>query len=145
MRQRPQDYSPEIRSRLEPGFFISAGQYLEACRLRRPLLEEFVGRAFAEADVLHTPVMPFPVPRIDATRFSAATGLPAFLAAITRFTRSVNFLGLPALSVPCGFAAGGTPLGFQLIGRPFAEALLLRTAHAYQGATDWHRAAPPVH
>jgi aspartyl-tRNA(Asn)/glutamyl-tRNA(Gln) amidotransferase subunit A len=145
MRDRPEDYSPEIRGRLEPGYFIPATRYLEALRLRGVLTEEFIGTGFAGADVLFTPLLPFPVPQLDATRFSAAGGLPAFLAAMTRCTRAVNYLGLPALSVPCGFSAGGTPFSFQLIGRPFAEGSLLRAAHAYQQATDWHRRIPMVH
>lgn len=144
MRDRPEDYSPEIRGRLEPGYFISATQYLEASRLRGPLTDAFVAQSFAGVDVLFTPLLPFPVPELDATRFSAAGGLPAFLATMTRCTRPVNYLGLPALSVPCGFSAGGTPFSFQLIGRPFAEGPLLRAAHAYQQATDWHCREPVV-
>ena len=62
----------------------------------------------------------------------------------TRFTRPFNYLGVPALSVPCGFTANGLPVGFQLAGRPFAEALLFRLGHAYQQATDWHLRAPSL-
>ena len=144
MRERPGDYAPEILSRLEPGCAIPAIQYLEAARLRGPLTRDFVETAFAGADVLFTPLLPFPVPELDATRFGGAAGLPAYLARMTRCTRAVNYLGLPALSVPCGFAAAGTPIAFQLIGRPFAEGLLLRVAQAYQEATDWHEKEPPA-
>jgi Asp-tRNA(Asn)/Glu-tRNA(Gln) amidotransferase A subunit family amidase len=51
---------------------------------------------------------------------------------------------MPALSVPCGFSQSGLPLGLQLAGRPSEDALLLRLAHAYQQATDWHERRPPV-
>ena len=56
----------------------------------------------------------------------------------------VNYLGLPALSVPCGFTGNGLPTAFQLIGRPFDEAGLLRAAHRYQQATDWHTREPAL-
>ena len=64
------------------------------------------------------------------------------LAQVTRLMRPVNFLGLPSLAVPCGFQPHGLPCAFQLIGRPFDEALLFRLGHAYQGATDWHLRVP---
>jgi hypothetical protein len=53
-----------------------------------------------------------------------------------------NLTGLPALSVPCGFA-DGLPVGLQLVGRPFDEASVLRVGHAYQEATRWHERHPP--
>ena len=62
---------------------------------------------------------------------------------LTGFTRPMNFLGLPALSVPAGFAAG-LPAAFQLVGRPFAEAMLFALGAAYQDATDWHARVPPL-
>jgi aspartyl-tRNA(Asn)/glutamyl-tRNA(Gln) amidotransferase subunit A len=68
--------------------------------------------------------------------------MPRLLADLTRLTRWVNYLGVPALAVPCGFDARGLPLSLQLVGRPFAEATLLAAARAYQRATDWHCRAP---
>ncbi len=62
----------------------------------------------------------------------------------SRLTRPFNALGLPALSVPCGFSADGRPLAVQLVGRPFAEATLLRIGHAYEQATEWHRRRPAI-
>jgi aspartyl-tRNA(Asn)/glutamyl-tRNA(Gln) amidotransferase subunit A len=61
----------------------------------------------------------------------------------SRLTRPINALGLPALSVPCGFSTAGLPIGLQLIGRPFDEALLLRLGHAYEQSTSWHTRRPP--
>ena len=66
------------------------------------------------------------------------------MALFPKFTRPFSYLGLPALSVPCGFAGNGLPIGFQLAGRPFAEALLLNAAHRYQGETAWHTQAPEL-
>ena len=60
------------------------------------------------------------------------------------FTVTVNLAGLPALSVPCGFASAGLPLGLQLIGKPLDEPRLLAVGHAYQRETDWHTAAPDL-
>jgi aspartyl-tRNA(Asn)/glutamyl-tRNA(Gln) amidotransferase subunit A len=51
---------------------------------------------------------------------------------------------LPALSVPCGFTAGGLPIGLQIVGKAFDEAGILRVAHAYEQASDWHRRRPPL-
>jgi aspartyl-tRNA(Asn)/glutamyl-tRNA(Gln) amidotransferase subunit A len=63
---------------------------------------------------------------------------------LTQFMRPFNFFGLPAISAPCGFAAGGLPLAYQLVGHPFAEGTLLRAVNAYQGATDFHRTLPKL-
>ena len=59
-------------------------------------------------------------------------------------SRSLNYLGLPALSVPAGFTANGLPTGFQLVGRPFDEARLFRAARAYERETGWSEQAPPA-
>ena len=66
------------------------------------------------------------------------------VVALTRNTKVVNYLGLPAISVPCGFTRNGLPTAFQLIGRPLQEATLLRAADRYQQATDWHERAPSL-
>lgn len=62
----------------------------------------------------------------------------------SRLTRPWNGLGLPALSVPCGFSAAGLPLALQLVGRPFDEATVLRLGHAYEQAAGWWRRRPPL-
>ena len=66
------------------------------------------------------------------------------LGRFSRLTRTISTLGLPALSVPCGFSTGGLPIGIQLIGRPFDEAVILRLGHAYERATGWHTRRPPL-
>ena len=63
---------------------------------------------------------------------------------ISAMTRPISFLGLPSLSVPCGFSGAGLPIAFQLVGRPFSEALLVSLGDAYQQATDWHERVPPL-
>jgi aspartyl-tRNA(Asn)/glutamyl-tRNA(Gln) amidotransferase subunit A len=66
------------------------------------------------------------------------------MGAITRNMRPLSYLGVPAASVPAGFSAGGLPISFQLAGRPFSEALILRAADAYQSVTDWHTRVPEL-
>ena len=66
----------------------------------------------------------------------------AVIQRITRFTRPINYLGLPALSIPSGFTKTGLPVGLQLIGRSFDEAMLLRIGAAFQRATDYHQRVP---
>jgi aspartyl-tRNA(Asn)/glutamyl-tRNA(Gln) amidotransferase subunit A len=66
------------------------------------------------------------------------------LARITRNTRPINFLGLPSLAVPAGFADNGLPVGFQLIGRPFDEVTLFKAGDAYQAETNWHASTPAL-
>jgi aspartyl-tRNA(Asn)/glutamyl-tRNA(Gln) amidotransferase subunit A len=82
------------------------------------------------------------VPTIAETTGKRGKDYLDMVVALTRNTKVVNYLGLPALSVPCGFDARGLPLAFQLIGRPFEEATLLRAGDAYQQRTDWHRPLP---
>ena len=144
MRERPQDYSLFLRSRIESGFHVPATRYLEALALRGRILQQFVHSAFSQADVLFAPVIPMQVPKLAQTEVGTAADVQRVIVGLTRCTRNLNFLGLPGLSVPCGFTENGMPAGFQLIGRPFAEARLLRAGHAYQRSTDWHRREPPL-
>jgi aspartyl-tRNA(Asn)/glutamyl-tRNA(Gln) amidotransferase subunit A len=64
--------------------------------------------------------------------------------AISANTRPFNYLGLPAISIPCGFDPNGCPIGLQIAGRPFAEARILNAAGAYQSDTDWHSKRPAI-
>jgi aspartyl-tRNA(Asn)/glutamyl-tRNA(Gln) amidotransferase subunit A len=143
---RPQDYAEHVRLRIEAGFYIPATQYIDALRLRATLTERFLAETMAEIDQLHLPVLPFPVPTIEETDVEGADSesVLAMVGKVTTFTRPFNLLGLPAVSVPCGFCRKGLPIGYQLVGHPFAEARLLRVVHAYQQATDHHRAVPTL-
>jgi aspartyl-tRNA(Asn)/glutamyl-tRNA(Gln) amidotransferase subunit A len=137
-------YANQVRTRTDAGYFIPATQYIDALRLRAHFVREFMGVAMEGVDAVLLPAIPFPVPTIEETDVEASGG-PATLKMVARFTgltRPFNTLGLPALSVPCGFDSSGAPIGLQLIGRPFDEALLYRIGHAYQGATDHHRKVP---
>lgn len=146
LQTRPGDYAHQVRVRIEGGFYIPATQYLEALRLRAVLLDRFLEETMAEVDLIHCPVIAFPVPTIAETDVEAEAGSVVLdlVRRITTYTRPFNFLGVPAVSVPCGFDLAGLPIAFQLVGRPFAEALCLRVAAAYQTATDFHRKAPQL-
>ena len=142
MRERPQDYSSAVRARLEAGFAIPATQYLEVLRLRGAWLQEFI-KTLGKADAYLVPTIAVPLPTREQTGPRGGPDMPRLLAEVTRLTRWVNYLGVPALSVPCGFDSKGLPIGMQLVGRPFAEGTLLAAGRAYQRDTDWHRRMPP--
>ena len=124
---------------------IPATHYLDALRARASLLRTFVAEAFANVDALHFPVVGMEAPTLEAAADDKPSEQPALVELLTFYTRWVNLLGLPALSLPCGFGPGGMPVGFQLIGRPFAERTLFRIGHAYQQVTTWHNSAPTQH
>ncbi len=144
LRERPQDFSLVVRTRSEAGLMVPAVSYLEALNSRSRLTAQFVDQIFSKVDVLHTPVMPMAVPTRAATAPGSSADVMDLLARITRNTRPINFLGLPSLAVPAGFTDNGLPVGFQLVGQPFAEDVLFRVGDAYQGETDWHLQAPEI-
>lgn len=144
LRTRPQDYSAQVRARLESGLTVPATAYIDSLRLRGVALEAFCRAVFSKVDVLHAPVVGFQTPTIAETDVGGGPKLPALMAQLTRLTRPGNFLGVPVLSVPAGFTKAGMPVGMQLLGRPFDEATLFALGHAYQGATDFHTRAPAL-
>jgi aspartyl-tRNA(Asn)/glutamyl-tRNA(Gln) amidotransferase subunit A len=142
LRERSGDYSI-WRAGIDPGLVIPAASYLEAQMARPRLAREFVEEVFTRVDVLHAPVFAKPVPTIAETTPRSVDDIPA-IQTISRNNRPANFLGIPALSVPAGFASNGLPVAFQLMGRPFSESLLFRVGDAYQRVTDWHERAPDL-
>jgi aspartyl-tRNA(Asn)/glutamyl-tRNA(Gln) amidotransferase subunit A len=139
--ERPQDYGPQVLMRLENGLAIPAVTYLEALRWRGPALAAY-NAAVAGVDVVIAPAAPVPAPTIAESDVGNSPNAEAVIQRLTRFTRPVNYLGLPSLSIPSGFTRGGLPVGMQLIGRSFDEATLLRIGAAFQRATDFHDQVP---
>jgi aspartyl-tRNA(Asn)/glutamyl-tRNA(Gln) amidotransferase subunit A len=144
LRERPHELQPAVRARLEVGLHISAHDYLQALRLRARYTREFVVRVFAEVDALVVPAIPEPAPALDSVKAGTPDEVVRRMGRFSRFTRPFNGLGLPALSVPCGFAADGRPLAFQIVGRPFDEATTLRLGHAYEQAAGWVSRRPAL-
>ena len=91
-----------------------------------------------------TPTLPNTAPAVADLDMGGGAGMPELVLMLSRNTRPISYLGLPALSVPCGFNGEGLPLAFQLIGRPFSESGLCALGHAYQTVTDWHIKVPPI-
>ena len=141
-RAQDEDYSDEVGKRLQAGFFIPATDYINALQYRAHALRTFADAVFGACDALLTPVLPMPTPTLADTAYRDGPAYLKMVVGLTRNTRVVNYLGLPALSVTCGFTPDGMPTSFQLIGRPFAEPLLFRLGHQYQRETDWHRRWP---
>ena len=141
-RTRPQDYSPQVRERLEKGRPVLARDYLQAMQARTPAIREFCEAVFSRVDLVHGPVVPFQTPTIAETDISSGDAAAEMLGRFVQFTRPISYLGLPVVSANAGFTRAGMPIGMQLIAPPFDEASALRAGHAFQRATDWHLRAP---
>jgi aspartyl-tRNA(Asn)/glutamyl-tRNA(Gln) amidotransferase subunit A len=140
-RNRGEGFGPEVKRRILTGTYVlSAGYYdayyLQAQKVRRLISDDFA-RAFETVDLIAGPTTPTPAFPIGQ---KANDPIAMYLNDI--YTIGANLAGLPALSIPCGFVAG-SPAGLQLVGPPLGEALLLKAAHRFQKATDWHRRIPP--
>jgi len=140
--EHPHLYQPETLRRIRSGEEITAAAYIE----KRRELEQMRSAArdlFAGCDLLVTPTVPLPAPAIAELQ-AHPDELRKRELVLLRNTRPFNVLGLPAISVPCGFTAAGLPIGLQIAGPPAGEALVLRLAQAYEQATDCHKATPAL-
>jgi aspartyl-tRNA(Asn)/glutamyl-tRNA(Gln) amidotransferase subunit A len=138
---RTQGFGAEVRRRIMLGTYaLSAGYYdayyRKASQVRTLIRRDFEA-AFAECAVLAAPVAPTPAPRLGEM---VADPLTMYLSDI--FTISVNLAGIPAISAPCGFSRENLPIGLQILGPPFGEPAILKVAHAFEQATDFHRRKP---
>jgi aspartyl-tRNA(Asn)/glutamyl-tRNA(Gln) amidotransferase subunit A len=100
--------------------------------------------ATSSVDAVIAPVGPAPAPTIAESDVGNSPGAESVIQRLTRFTRPINYLGLPSLAIPSGFTATGLPVGMQLIGRSFDEATLLTIGAAFQRATDFHDRVPSL-
>jgi len=142
-----QDYGPDVLYRALAGQFVLARDYSKAMKVQRLIKEEHA-RVLQEVDVLVTPTAPVPAPPIAAKTVTlGGTAYPVRgpgSGVISKNTSPSNATGLPAITVPCGFTAAGLPIGLQLIGRPFEEALLFQMAHAYEAVSPARGQRPGV-
>ena len=140
---RATDYGADVRTFLEMGRLVPATTMVAAQRLRARLAAECV-QAFERVDAIIVPSLPVGAPRI-ADNFIQIAGVSVDAAtALSHNMMPFNLSGLPVVAVPCGRSAAGLPIGLQVAGRAFDEATVLRIAHAYERATDWHTLRPPL-
>jgi aspartyl-tRNA(Asn)/glutamyl-tRNA(Gln) amidotransferase subunit A len=140
-RTRGQGFGPEVKRRIMLGTYaLSAGYYdayyLQAGKVRTLIRRDF-DRALEQCDVLVAPTSP-----TTAFRLGEKVDDPLQMYLADVFTLALSLAGLCGLSLPCGFDAAGLPIGLQIMGGPFDEATVLRVAHAYEQATDWHTRRP---
>jgi aspartyl-tRNA(Asn)/glutamyl-tRNA(Gln) amidotransferase subunit A len=138
---RAQGFGAEVKRRIMVGTYVLShgyydAYYLQAQKIRRLIARDFA-EAFAKCDVIAGPAAPSVAFDLGV---KAADPVQMYLEDL--YTVPVNLAGLPGMSVPCGFGAKGRPVGMQLIGNYWSEALMLRVAHAYQQVTDWHAKGP---
>jgi len=125
---------------LKTGLGIPAKDYLKAMRIRR-LMQEEMRNLFAQVDVLLTPSRLGPAPKIDQPLDRGRAGTPPKETGLAAMIPAGNLAGLPALSLPCGFA-DNLPVGIQLVGAPFSENTLIAVGKEFQARTDWHKRHP---
>ena len=139
---RAEGFGDEVKRRIMIGTYVLShgyydAYYLQAQKIRRMIADDFQ-RAFLQCDVIAGPVAPTVAWAIGE---KSSDPVANYLADI--YTLPASLAGLPGMSVPAGFGAGGMPVGVQLIGNYFKEALLLNLAHRLQGVSDVHlRTAP---
>jgi aspartyl-tRNA(Asn)/glutamyl-tRNA(Gln) amidotransferase subunit A len=137
VKSRSQGFGSEVKRRIMLGTYaLSSGYYdayyVKAQKVRTLIMQDFI-RAFEGVDVILTPVAPTPAFKIGE---KVNDPLQMYLSDI--FTIPVNLAETCALSVPAGISSTGLPVGLQLIGKPFGEEIILRAAHAFEQATEWH-------
>ena len=140
-KSRAEGFGAEVQRRILVGTYVLShgyydAYYIKAQKLRRLIAQDFAA-AFAQCDLIAGPTNPNVAYGIGE---KSDDPVQMYLGDI--YTVAVNLAGLPGLSHPAGFGAGGMPVGLQLIGNYFAEARLLNAAHQFQQATDWHTRAP---
>jgi aspartyl-tRNA(Asn)/glutamyl-tRNA(Gln) amidotransferase subunit A len=131
LRTRPDDYGPQVRARVEVGHFVSAVDHLTALRARGTYLKRTLDHTFKDVDIAILPILADPLPTIAELDVGGGPKVQAAMGRVVKYTRPINYLGLPTLTLPIP-RGSGLPNGIQLVGRPFAEAQLLAIGHAYQ-------------
>jgi aspartyl-tRNA(Asn)/glutamyl-tRNA(Gln) amidotransferase subunit A len=121
----------DVLALLDQGRMVPATDYINAQRLRRGMIREFQ-KIWTQVDCLFTPATPITAPRIGTLTVEIQGEAEDVRLATTRFMRGINVLGLPALSIPCGKAGNGMPIGLQIVGKPFDEATVLRAGAAME-------------
>jgi aspartyl-tRNA(Asn)/glutamyl-tRNA(Gln) amidotransferase subunit A len=129
-------YLPETRQLIEAGFFVPVCTYIDALRARPRLLNEVL-EAMDGVDVLATPSQPIVAPEVGETAATINDEEEDLLLAMVRLLAPFNLLGLPALSLCCGYDSQRLPIGLQLVGKPYDERTVLRVAYSFEVSTPW--------
>jgi aspartyl-tRNA(Asn)/glutamyl-tRNA(Gln) amidotransferase subunit A len=141
MKTREAGFGPEVKRRIILGTYSLSSGYYDAyykkAQKARTLIVQDFKKAFEDVDVIVTPTTPTP-----AFRAGEKTDDPLKMYLSDIFTISVNLAGAPAISVPCGYTSNDLPVGLQIIGKHFDEASVLKTAYAFEQATEWHKRKP---
>jgi aspartyl-tRNA(Asn)/glutamyl-tRNA(Gln) amidotransferase subunit A len=140
-RSRGEAFGAEVQRRIMVGAYaLSSGYYdayyLKAQQLRHLISDDFK-KAYEKVDVIMAPATPE-----TAFNIGEKSDDPISMYLSDIFTIAVNLAGIPAMSIPIGFASNNMPVGLQIMGNYFEEAKLLNVAHKYQQATDWHTRLP---
>jgi aspartyl-tRNA(Asn)/glutamyl-tRNA(Gln) amidotransferase subunit A len=144
LRAKATKYNDDVRTSLEIGEMIAATDYIKALRVRQRIKEGWRD-AFQSIDALVAPSVPAVAVAAGQKSFTWADGTEeALINAYVRLSAPGNITGLPAISVPCGFTNAGLPAGLQILGKPFAEPMVLRVAEAYERSTAWHERHPAL-
>jgi aspartyl-tRNA(Asn)/glutamyl-tRNA(Gln) amidotransferase subunit A len=136
LRTRFTDFGEAFRDRMVLAGLFTAADYVQATRRRRELIDE-LDRAMAGLDLVMTASAPAEAPKIDAVGKFSILERPLL-------TMPFNVTGSPAMSVCCGYGEGGLPLSFQIVGKRFDDATVLRAADAYERATPWRDRRPSL-
>ena len=140
--ERSERYTLATRERLANALQLPAVSFIQAMHDREQAIAEWNDwMDLQQVDALLAPTLPIPAPRSADTSDPALSG--GLRTALLRLTFPFSLMGLPALSVPCGFTTAGLPVGMQIITRRGDDALALRIGHAFQARTDWHKRIPP--
>jgi aspartyl-tRNA(Asn)/glutamyl-tRNA(Gln) amidotransferase subunit A len=138
---RRADFGADVLALLDQGKAIPGIDYIEAQRTRRRIGRQFA-RLFEQVDCIFTPTTPITAPKIGQTTVEVKGVTEDVRAAVTRFTRGMNALGLPAISIPCGFSRSGLPIGLQIIAAARQEDLLLHVSAAMEDTLSLTERAP---
>ncbi len=143
MKTRAAGFGAEVKRRIILGTYTLSSGYYDAYYKKaqqvRTLVKQDFEKAFEKVDVIVTPTTPSP-----AFKTGEKTDDPLEMYLADIFTISVNLAGVPGISIPCGFTSQNLPVGLQIIGKHFDEGSILKTAYAYEQATDWHKRKPKL-
>lgn len=134
IRDRGDDYGPQVRSRILFGHFVPAADHQTAARARGMMIDAFLDQVFSRCNALMLPTFADPVPTIAELDVAGGPSLMAKIARVIYYTRPINYLALPALTMPYPRRDDAVPNGFQLVGQPFDEATLISLGAAYEAS-----------